>query len=378
MLSSGGRKARVHLHKPGFVLARVSYGVTWGELALAFAYFVACGMAITAGYHRLIAHRSYRCQSWLEACFLVAGAAAWQGSALDWASDHVRHHSYTDTPRDPYNIRQGIWHAHVGWLLRKQKPASVPPFLRGDRLLELQDRFYVPLATFVSFVVPYLVAGFGGLLLAGVVRTVVGHHVTWLINSLAHVGGRRPFEPRVSAADHRVLAFFTFGEGYHNYHHAFPNDYRNGVTAFAWDPSKWMIWAFSLVGITYELKRIGPVHQWRQRVRVAIEHGGSGSEGFARLHQTRAALEQQIASCRASLARTVAKAGSTLEVAHYPSIDELRERFSTALREARDAVSRASHRRAERIRELIESLTAYQALLDQLTAHEAKLVGACA
>jgi hypothetical protein len=126
------------------------------------------------------------------------------------------------------------------------------------------------------------------------------------------------------------------------------------------------------------LKRVGAVHQWRQRVRAAIEQGGAGPEAFARLHHTRAALEQQIARSRARLARTVAKAGTTLELAHYPSIDELRERLTTALREAREAMSRAAHRRAERIRELLERLAAYQALLDQLAAHEAKLVGACA
>jgi stearoyl-CoA desaturase (delta-9 desaturase) len=293
-------------------------------------------------------------------------------------ADHVRHHSYTDSHRDPYNIKEGVFHAHVGWLLRKQKPASIPPFLRGDRLLELQDRFYVPLAILVGFVVPLAVAGVGGLVVAGVVRTVVGHHVTWLINSWAHVGGTRPFNPRVSANDNWFLAFFTFGEGYHNYHHTFPTDYRNGITTFSWDPSKWLIWSLSLVGVTYDLKRIGPVHQWRQRVRAAIEHGGQGLEGFARVHQTRAALEQQIARSRARLARSVAKAGATLDIAHYPSIEDVRERLGTALREARDAVSRASRRRAERVRELIESLTAYQALLEQLTAHEARLMAACA
>src|SRR6185503_183251 len=117
------------------------FGLTRGEIALAIAYFVGCGMAITSGYHRLIAHRSYRCHPWLETVFLLLGAAAWQGSALDWAADHVRHHSYTDSHRDTYNIKEGVWHAHVGWLFRKQKPASIPPFLRGDRLLELQDRF---------------------------------------------------------------------------------------------------------------------------------------------------------------------------------------------------------------------------------------------
>jgi stearoyl-CoA desaturase (delta-9 desaturase) len=335
-------------------------------------------MAITAGYHRLIAHRAYQARPWVEAMFLVVGSAAWQGSALEWAADHVRHHSYTDTARDPYNIRQGVFHAHVGWLLRKTKPSAIPPFLRDDALLQLQHRYYVPLAVVTSFVIPFAIAGIGGLLFAGVVRTAVGHHVTWLINSWAHVGDRRPFDPRISASDNWFLAFFTFGEGYHNYHHAFPSDYRNGTTALAWDPSKWLIWSLSKVGAAYDLKRVGPVHQWSRRVRAAIEDGGTGVEAFARLHQTRAALERQIADSRARLARIVMEAGVALQPAPHSTLEEISERWANALREAREAVSRMSHKRAERVRELVERLRAYQSLLEQLVAHEARLAGAWA
>lgn len=217
------------------------YGVTAGEAALAVSYFVLSGLSITVGYHRLIAHRAFACQSWLKFLLLVFGSAAWQGSALSWSADHIRHHAYTDTGRDPYNIKEGFLHAHVGWLFRREHPSAIPENLKADRLLVWQDRWYLPLAIVVSFVVPFLVAGTGGFLLAGVVRLVVGHHATWFVNSWAHVGGNRPYDPRVSAADSWIVSLFTFGEGFHNYHHAFPTDYRNGVSPLAWDPSKWLI-----------------------------------------------------------------------------------------------------------------------------------------
>ncbi|TFH24850.1 MAG: hypothetical protein E4H03_02490, partial [Myxococcales bacterium] len=145
------------------------YGVTSTEIVLAVAYFVTAGMSITVGYHRMISHRAFRARRWTEAALLVCGSAAWQGSALAWASDHLRHHSYTDTRRDPYNIKQGVVHAHVGWLFRRTVATSPQPaYLTSDPLIVWQDRYYVPLAVFTSFIVPYAIAGVGGFLLAGV------------------------------------------------------------------------------------------------------------------------------------------------------------------------------------------------------------------
>jgi hypothetical protein len=144
----------------------------------------------------------------------------------------------------------------------------------------------------------------------------------------------------------------------------------------SWDPSTWLIWSLAQVGAAYDLKRVGPVHQWNRRVRAAIEHGGTGVEAFARLHQTRAALERQIADSRARLAHIVMRAGVALQPAPHSTLEEISERWANALREAREAVGRESRRRAERARELVERLRAYQSLLEQLVAHEAVLAGA--
>jgi stearoyl-CoA desaturase (delta-9 desaturase) len=322
------------------------YGVTLGQVLLAVAYFVIAGMSITVGYHRLFSHRSFNCRPWMKAALLVTGSSAWQGSALDWAADHIRHHGYTDTEKDPYNIKQGVWHAHVGWLFRRTTDRPVPGFLTSDPLIVWQDKYYIPLAILTSFVVPYLIAGTGGLLLAGVVRIVVGHHVTWFVNSWAHLGGSRPYDPGCSAADNWVVALFTFGEGYHNYHHTFPNDYRNGITAWSWDPSKWVIQAFSFFGIAYDLKRVGPIARWQKRVQGAMADATADSK-----HES----------------------GVDYEISARDNLSELRENLSKALQDKAEQVGSASRRKVERARELLDRMEAYGDLLDRMRKREAEL-----
>jgi stearoyl-CoA desaturase (delta-9 desaturase) len=348
------------------------YGVTLGQVLLAVAYFVIAGMSITVGYHRLFSHRSFNCRPWMKAALLVTGSSAWQGSALDWAADHIRHHGYTDTEKDPYNIKQGVWHAHVGWLFRRTTDRPVPGFLTSDPLIVWQDKYYIPLAILTSFVVPYLIAGTGGLLLAGVVRIVVGHHVTWFVNSWAHLGGSRPYDPGCSAADNWVVALFTFGEGYHNYHHTFPNDYRNGITAWSWDPSKWVIQAFSFFGIAYDLKRVGPIARWQKRVQGAMADATADSKQLERLRKTRASLELQVEQTRERLERAI-ESGVDYEISARDNLSELRENLSKALQDKAEQVGSASRRKVERARELLDRMEAYGDLLDRMRKREAEL-----
>jgi stearoyl-CoA desaturase (delta-9 desaturase) len=345
------------------------YGVELAEVVLAIVYFVAAGMSITVGYHRLFAHRSFECRSWMKVVLLLFGAAAWQGSALEWAADHVRHHGYTDTERDPYSVKQGIWHAHIGWLFRSQPDRPVPEFLSADPLLRWQDRYYIPIAVLMSFIVPYLLAGWGGLFLAGVVRIVIGHHVTWLINSWAHIGGNRPYDPNTTAADNWFLAFFTFGEGFHNFHHTFPQDYRNGVGRWAWDPSKWMIRGLEWLGVTYNLKRISPIKQWQRRVQIALAAPHADDSYRARVHATRIALEQQAERTRRRLERAIER-GREYDLTSSQVRSELREWASNLLRDGIGRLGASARARVERVRELVERIEAYQSLLEKLRAAE--------
>ncbi|MFN2426143.1 MAG: acyl-CoA desaturase [Candidatus Binatia bacterium] len=346
------------------------YGVTWSEIVLAIAYYYATGMSITVGYHRLLSHRTFKAHPVAETALLLAGAAAWQGSALEWSVDHIQHHSHTDTDADPYNRRRGFWYSHIGWLVRREtgtQMARVPHFLKNDRLVMFQHRWYLPIAVATSFGIPLLLCGWGGLLLVGAVRIVVIHHTTWFINSWAHTGKRRPYNPNVTANDNWILAVVAFGEGWHNYHHAFPNDYRNGTRAFDWDPSKWLIWTMAKFGIAHDLKRANPALVWNRRVEALLAYKGCQRTRAELLDSTRASLERL---ARRNEARLSALSSLLHEQVSASQVDtaELRRRISERMDGWKRARDRRSLSRARRLEEAIEQITLYRTLLERLSA----------
>jgi stearoyl-CoA desaturase (delta-9 desaturase) len=245
------------------------YGIDLFQAGLFLFFVFATGLSITFGYHRLFAHRSFTARRPIEFLTLVFGACAFQNSVLDWASDHRRHHKHVDHDEDPYNINKGFFWAHMGWLLFKlesNSDHSNVPDLKKDKMVVWQHRWVQQIAVVAGLILPaglgFLWNGasgaLGAFLLAGVTRVVVVQHSTFFINSLCHTVGRRPYCSKTSARDSMLMAFLTFGEGYHNYHHTFQYDYRNGVSKWAWDPTKWAIWLMSRVGLTSELRRVAP------------------------------------------------------------------------------------------------------------------------
>jgi stearoyl-CoA desaturase (delta-9 desaturase) len=244
-----------------------------------FAVFLvssaATSMSITAGYHRMLAHRSYEGRGWLKLLYLLAGAAAFQGSALQWASDHRRHHRAADTADDPHNIGKGFFWAHMGWLFFCDDPkysTRYPTDLERDPWIAWQHRYYVFIAVGMGFLLPLAVGllvgdAWGYFLFVGVLRVVFTNHCTFLINSLAHTVGTRPYSDSQTARDSLLMAILAFGEGYHNYHHAFASDYRNGIRWYHWDPTKWWIRLAASVGGAYRLKTIPPSEILQARLR---------------------------------------------------------------------------------------------------------------
>lgn len=234
----------------------------WANVALAVTWYWCSGVSITGGYHRLFSHRSYRCARAVSIFYLLFGAAAVQNSALTWASDHRRHHADTDGDDDPYDARRGLWWSHIGWVFRDDPARDYTNVrdLRADRLVGWQHRFYLPIAIAMAGVVPAIVAlawgdPVGGLLWAGCIRLVAQYHSTFAINSMAHRFGHQPYSGGNSARDNVLVSLLTMGEGYHNFHHRFPSDYRNGVRWRDYDPTKWFVAALAAVGLTSELKR---------------------------------------------------------------------------------------------------------------------------
>ena len=255
--------------------------------ALAFLYLN--GLSITGGYHRLWSHKAYEASPALKWFFALWGAGALQNSILIWASDHRRHHRHVDDNElDPYSAGRGLWFSHMGWMLRTYKSndqdfSNAPDLLR-DPVVVWQDKHYVALTLLMNLGLPLMLGIWHGdiigtVLLVGLLRLVVNHHVTFFINSLAHFWGSRPYTETNSARDNGFLAFLTYGEGYHNYHHIFQADYRNGIRWWQWDPTKWMIALCSHVGLARNLNRVPDFKVQRaildtafQRARNKLEH----------------------------------------------------------------------------------------------------------
>lgn len=244
-----------------------NYGVDWFQLSLFAFFYCVTGLSITLGYHRLFSHLSFKASPPVKLTTLVFGACAFENSALNWASDHRKHHKHVDHDDDPYDISKGFFWAHIGWLLFKLKPEQPMDNVRDlqrDPLVMWQHRWCLPLAFGVGFGVPlalgYMWGGFfgalGAFLLAGVLRVFAVQHSTFFINSMCHTVGSQPYSARCSARDSSIMALFTFGEGYHNYHHEFQHDYRNGVKKSNFDPTKWIIWLLDKLGLASDLRRV--------------------------------------------------------------------------------------------------------------------------
>lgn len=247
----------------GFVNA-IRYPPLWKTTLLGLVLYVFSGISITAGYHRLYAHKSYDAALPVRLFFALFGAGAVEGSIKWWGHSHRVHHRYTDTPRDPYDARQGFWYSHMGWMLSipnpKNRARADISDLTSDWVVNFQHRHYLTLMVFMALVLPTLIAGlgwgdyWGGFIYGGILKTFVIQQATFCVNSLAHWIGIQPFDDRRTPRDHAVTAFVTFGEGYHNFHHEFPSDYRNALKWYQYDPTKITIWFLSKIGLAWNLK----------------------------------------------------------------------------------------------------------------------------
>jgi stearoyl-CoA desaturase (Delta-9 desaturase) len=286
------------------------FGLGWPETVTFFVLWLAVGTSVTAGYHRLFSHKTYEAAWPVRPFFLIFGAAALENSVLNWAADHRIHHSHVDEEKDPYNITKGFWWAHIGWIFFDiERPRhTVVRDLAEDPLVVWQDRWYRTIGLGIAFGVPLLVGLLTGrvlgcLLIGGVLRVVASHHGTFFINSLCHMVGTQPYSQEHSARDSPVMAVLAFGEGYHNYHHSFPFDYRNGVRGWHFDPAKWLIWGLSKVGLVRGLRRASDVQILKARIEVQFETARERMERVvadfrtaheSRLHEAYAGVQKAI------------------------------------------------------------------------------------
>ncbi|HEY0790277.1 MAG TPA: fatty acid desaturase [Chthoniobacterales bacterium] len=278
------------------------FGLDWFQVALFVAMFLACGFSITLGYHRLFSHLTFQAHWSVRLLTLVFGAAAFENSVLLWACEHRKHHKHVDDEEDdPYCISKGLFYAHIGWLLFKLDPPR--PFdnvadLQRDKLVMWQHRYVQWIGAGVAFGLPAVLGyawngwrgALGAFLIGGVARVVALQHCTFCINSLCHYLGSQPYSSRCSARDSWLMALVTLGEGYHNYHHEFQHDYRNGVKPWQFDPTKWLIWMLSKVGLAHRLRQVpeekialAELAEAQRRLQERLAHPGLSEAAAAQV-----------------------------------------------------------------------------------------------
>ena len=250
------------------------WGITLLDVVIATIAYFGTGLGVTVGFHRHFTHKSFKATRPMKVALAITGSLAFQGSIVSWVADHRRHHAFSDKEGDPHSpwlfgtgplaIARGFWHAHMGWLFDRDKTNArrFAPDLLADRDVAAVDRQFV-LLTVVSLGVPALLGGllswswWGALtafLWGGLVRVGLLHHVTWSINSICHMAGRRPFGTRDRSANVWWLAVLSFGESWHNLHHADPTCARHGVKRGKIDMSARLIWLFEKFGWVHSVR----------------------------------------------------------------------------------------------------------------------------
>jgi stearoyl-CoA desaturase (delta-9 desaturase) len=286
------------------------------DLALFAALYLATGVGITVGFHRLLTHRAFQTHSWVRYLFAVLGSMALEGSVIDWVADHRKHHTFPDEEGDPHSphihdgsgwrgMLRGLWHAHVGWLFSTHGQASSRRYARDlveDPFMRRINRAF-PWLALASLALP-AVLGFvisGGSWLAaltayiwaGLARVFLVHHITWSINSICHFFGRRRFDVEDRSTNVFWLALPSLGEAWHHNHHAFPRSAFHGLRWYELDPSGWIIAALAKFGLAWDVVRVNPE---RQRAKLA---GASTSESpDAGHHEPPAAAHPELAGVR--------------------------------------------------------------------------------
>ena len=258
----------------------------WQDILILAICYVCIGVGITVGFHRLLTHRSFKCSRLLRAVFAALGSAAAEGPVIDWVATHRKHHQFSDVEGDPHSPHvghgsgfrgalRGLAHAHIGWVFSDMEVADERRYakdLLADPLIRFVDR------TFIVWVVAGLAAAFGlgvaltgsvvggltALLWGGAARIFLMHHATFSINSLCHFFGKRDYETHDESRNLAWLAVPTWGEAWHNNHHAFPTSYRHGLTRWQIDLSAGVIRMLEVLGLAWDVVRIDPARRERK------------------------------------------------------------------------------------------------------------------
>ena len=234
---------------------------SWQNLAVMLGInWLAESLGVGVGFHRLLTHRSFKAPKWLEYVLTLLGTLSIQSGAIKWVTTHRLHHSHTETEQDPHTPRQGTFWAHIGWIFRgtgqehdQEAVKHYAPDLLKDKFHVLLSRYYyVP--TIILALILFAVGGWSMVLWGVFLRVVYGWHSTWLVNSANHIWGSRRFETKDDSTNNALIAFFSFGEGWHNNHHANPSSARHGLKWYELDMNWLAIRFLKMLGLAKKVK----------------------------------------------------------------------------------------------------------------------------
>lgn len=278
----------------GYLHAVALYGVylcfssaKWQTVVAALLLYIAGGIGITAGAHRLWSHKSYKARFPLRVLLVIFNSIAFQNDIYEWARDHRVHHKYSETDADPHNAKRGFFFSHVGWLLAKKHPAVMSKGktidcsdILADPLVRFQRRHYLKLVALFTFILPTLLARFGwneswitSFVVCGALKYVITLHATWLVNSAAHMWGFRPYDKHINPSENLFVSIGAIGEGFHNYHHTFPWDYATSEYGFKFNLTTAFIDLMARFGLAYDRKVVSSEVVSQRKART-----GDGSD----------------------------------------------------------------------------------------------------
>jgi stearoyl-CoA desaturase (delta-9 desaturase) len=254
------------------------WGFSWIHLTILVTMYVATGLGITIGFHRLFTHKSFETTRPIQAFFAVLGSMAVEGPLFTWVATHRRHHQHSDDEEDPHSphlhghgykgLLKGIWHSHCGWLFAAPPPklsAYIPDLMKSRMLTFISNAF--PLWVIIGLLLPTIAGGLltmswtgalFGFVWGGLARVFLVHHLTWSINSVCHLWGAQPYRSHDESRNNVVMGVMAMGEGWHNNHHAFPTSARHGLAWWQFDLSYIIIRSLQAVGLAWQVRIPSP------------------------------------------------------------------------------------------------------------------------
>lgn len=321
------------------------------DIALLLGMYFFTSLGVTIGYHRMLTHDGFKTHPVIKAFFLIMGVMAMAGSPLSWAATHIKHHAHSDHDGDPHSPLEGFWHAHFGWILDNEyfrDPGTYADHLRQDPVVMFVNRTTL-FWSLVSFAIPFAIGGWTGLVWGGGVRVFLTNHITWGVNSICHTFGKRAFETTDESRNNWFIGILAMGEGWHNNHHAFPNNAFHGMKWYQFDMSGIIIRFLERIGLVWEVQRVG-----KQTLEAHKQRGVSMHENISALKEELGRFIDDVRSeMDAMVDRLPPQKVAAVRYAHEQTIQRLSD-IQLHMARRRNMKKAAIEKRRQEVAELFE------------------------